>query len=121
MVQGCTSSAGKSLIATVLCRHFARLGVRVAPFKAQNMSNYARVGDGGELGAAQYFQALAAGVTPDMRMNPMLVKPDGERKSQVVVLGAAPRRSVERAIDELTDAVLPHLDLDAINALAGVR
>ena len=62
MVQGCTSSAGKSLLATVLCRHFARLGVRVAPFKGQNMSNHARVGDGGEMGAAQYFQALAAGV-----------------------------------------------------------
>ena len=89
MVQGCTSAAGKSLIATVLCRHFARLGVRVAPFKGQNMSNHARVGEGGEMGAAQYFQALAAGVAPDVRMNPVLVKPEGERESQVVVLGAA--------------------------------
>jgi adenosylcobyric acid synthase len=88
MVQGCTSSAGKSLIVTVLCRHFARLGVRVAPFKGQNMSNHARVGEGGEMGAAQYFQALAAGVPPDVRMNPVLVKPQGERESQVVVLGA---------------------------------
>ena len=89
MVQGCTSSAGKSLIATVLCRHFARLGVRVAPFKGQNMSNHARVGEGGEMGAAQYFQALAAGVPADVRMNPVLVKPEGERESQVVVLGTA--------------------------------
>jgi len=89
MVQGCTSSAGKSLIATVLCRHFARRGVRVAPFKGQNMSNHARVGHGGEMGAAQYFQALAAGVAPDVRMNPVLVKPQGERSSQVVLLGAA--------------------------------
>jgi len=89
MVQGCTSSAGKSLIATVLCRHFARLGVRVAPFKGQNMSNHARVGHGGEMGAAQYFQALAAGVAPDVRMNPVLVKPEGERRSQVVLLGRA--------------------------------
>jgi adenosylcobyric acid synthase len=89
MVQGCTSSAGKSLIATVLCRHFARRGVRVAPFKGQNMSNHARVGEGGEMGAAQYFQALAAGVAPDVRMNPVLVKPEGERRSQVVLLGAA--------------------------------
>jgi adenosylcobyric acid synthase len=88
MVQGCTSSAGKSLIATVLCRHFSRLGVRVAPFKGQNMSNHARVGEGGEMGAAQYFQALAAGVPPDVRMNPVLVKPEGERESQVVVLGS---------------------------------
>jgi adenosylcobyric acid synthase len=89
MVQGCTSSAGKSLIATVLCRHFARRGVRVAPFKGQNMSNHARVGAGGEMGAAQYFQALAAGVQPDVRMNPVLVKPEGERQSQVVVHGSA--------------------------------
>ncbi|MGH2833346.1 MAG: cobyric acid synthase, partial [Solirubrobacteraceae bacterium] len=89
MVQGCTSSAGKSLIATVLCRHFARLGVHVAPFKGQNMSNHARVGEGGEMGAAQYFQALAAGVAPEVRMNPVLVKPEGERQSQVVVLGEA--------------------------------
>jgi adenosylcobyric acid synthase len=87
MVQGCTSSAGKSLLATVLCRYFARRGVRVAPFKGQNMSNHARVGDGGELGAAQYMQALAAGVTADVRMNPVLVKPEGECQSQVVVLG----------------------------------
>lgn len=89
MVQGCTSSAGKSLIATVLCRHFARRRVRVAPFKGQNMSNHARVGVGGEMGAAQYFQALAAGVEPDVRMNPVLVKPEGDRQSQVVVNGSA--------------------------------
>ena len=87
MVQGCTSSAGKSLLTTVLCRHFARQGVRVAPFKGQNMSNHARVGAGGELGAAQYFQALAAGAEPDVRMNPVLVKPEGERSSQVVLNG----------------------------------
>jgi adenosylcobyric acid synthase len=96
MVQGCTSSAGKSLLTTALCRHFARRGVRVAPFKGQNMSNHARVGVGGELGAAQYFQALAARVAPDVRMNPVLVKPEGERRSQVVVLG-----SVDRAVSRL--------------------
>ena len=89
MVQGCTSAAGKSLVATVLCRHFARLGLAVAPFKGQNMSNHARVGDGGEMAAAQYFQALAAGVRPDVRMSPVLVKPEGERRSQVVLLGEA--------------------------------
>lgn len=64
MVQGCTSSAGKSLIATVLLRHFARLGVRIVPFKGQNMSNHPRVREGGEIGAAQYFQALTDLVTP---------------------------------------------------------
>ncbi len=87
MVQGTSSSAGKSLITTALCRHFARQGVRVAPFKAQNMSNNARVVDGGEIGVAQYLQALAARVEPDVRMNPVLIKPEGLSSSQVVVRG----------------------------------
>jgi adenosylcobyric acid synthase len=89
MVQGTSSWAGKSLITTALCRHFARLGVRVAPFKAQNMSNNARVVAGGEIGVAQYLQARAAGVEPDTRMNPVLVKPEDETRSQVVVRGVA--------------------------------
>jgi adenosylcobyric acid synthase len=87
MVQGTSSWAGKSLLATALCRHFARRGVRVAPFKAQNMSNNARVVAGGEIGTAQYLQALAAGVEPEVRMNPVLVKPEAETRSQVVVHG----------------------------------
>src|SRR5438128_9782920 len=87
MVQGTSSWAGKSLIATALCRHLARAGVRVAPFKAQNMSNNARVVDGGEIGVAQYLQAVAARTEPDVRMNPVLVKPEGMTRSQVVVLG----------------------------------
>ncbi len=89
MVQGTSSWAGKSLIATALCRHLARCGVRVAPFKAQNMSNNARVVDGGEIGVAQYLQALAARTEPDVRMNPILVKPEGLTRSQVVVSGRA--------------------------------
>jgi len=89
MVQGTSSWAGKSLVTTALCRHFARRGVRVAPFKAQNMSNNARVVAGGEIGTAQYLQALAAGVDPEVRMNPVLVKPEGETRSQVVVHGQA--------------------------------
>ena len=85
MVQGVSSWAGKSLVATALVRFFARRGIRVAPFKGQNMSNNARVVAGGEIGVAQYLQALAAGVEPDVRMNPVLVKPEGDTRSQVVV------------------------------------
>ncbi len=87
MVQGCSSWAGKSLIATALCRHFARRGVAVAPFKGQNMANNARVVEGGEIGVAQWLQARAARVKPDVRMNPVLVKPEGQTSSQVVVHG----------------------------------
>src|SRR5438067_8567557 len=87
MVQGASSSAGKSLLTTALARFFSRRGIRVVPFKAQNMSNNARVVAGGEIGTAQYLQALAAGVEPDVLMNPVLVKPEGERRSQVVVNG----------------------------------
>jgi adenosylcobyric acid synthase len=87
MVQGVSSSAGKSLITTALARALHRRGIDVAPFKAQNMSNNARVVEGGEIGTAQYLQALAAGLKPDVRMNPVLVKPEGDNQSQVVVLG----------------------------------
>jgi adenosylcobyric acid synthase len=89
MVQGTSSWAGKSLIATALCRHFARQGVRVAPFKAQNMSNNARVVAGGEIGTAQYLQALAARVEPEVRMNPVLLKPEAKTRSQVILHGVA--------------------------------
>jgi adenosylcobyric acid synthase len=107
MVQGVSSWAGKSLVTTALARLFARRGVRVAPFKGQNMSNNARVVDGGEIGVAQYLQAMAAGVEPDVRMNPVLVKPEGERQSQVVVLGKVDRELSTRAWRERGDALWP--------------
>ncbi len=87
MVLGTTSGAGKSWLTTALCRHYARQGLKVAPYKAQNMSNNARVVDGGEIGSAQYFQALAARAVPDVRMNPLLLKPEKDTQSQVVLLG----------------------------------
>jgi len=116
MVLGTTSGAGKSWLVTALCRWYARRGFKVAPFKAQNMSNNARVVAGGEIGSAQYFQALAAGAEPDVRMNPLLLKPERDTHSQVVLLGqvddalsAMPWRgrsamvwpAVARSLDEL--------------------
>ncbi len=87
MVCGTSSGAGKSFLATALSRWYARRGLTVAPFKAQNMSNNARVVEAGEMGSAQYFQALAAGCVPDVRMNPVLLKPERDTHSQVIVLG----------------------------------
>ncbi|GAB6940632.1 cobyric acid synthase [Thermus brockianus] len=86
-VWGTGSGVGKSLFVAGLLRHFRRLGLKAAPFKAQNMANHARVVAGGEMATAQWLQARAAGVAPEVRMNPVLVKPFGERGAQVVVLG----------------------------------
>ncbi len=144
MVLGTSSGAGKSWVATALCRWYARQGLKVAPFKAKDMSDNARVVaptlatssaalpaegaalvlaaaqrktmSGGEIGSAQYFQALAACAVPDVRMNPLLLKPERDTHSQVVLMGqvsdelsALPWRSrservwpqIAQALDEL--------------------
>jgi adenosylcobyric acid synthase len=89
MVLGTTSDAGKTVVTTGLCRALARRGVRVAPFKAQNMSNNSMVTAGGaEIGRAQWIQAVAAQAEPEAAMNPVLLKPGSDRRSHVVVMGA---------------------------------
>jgi len=93
MVAGTTSDAGKSVVTTGLCRALARRGLKVAPYKAQNMSNNSMVcaspgaADGAEIGRAQWVQALAARAEPEAAMNPVLLKPGGDRRSHVVVMG----------------------------------
>ena len=107
MVLGTTSGAGKSWLATALCRWYARRGLKVAPFKAQNMSNNARVVAGGEIGSAQYFQALAARTEPDVRMNPVLLKPEHDTHSQVVLLGQVSDELTRMAWRERSEAAWP--------------
>jgi adenosylcobyric acid synthase len=88
LVAGTTSDAGKSLVTAGICRWLARRGVRVAPFKAQNMSNNSMVcADGAEIGRAQWLQARAARVEPEAAMNPVLLKPGSDRRSHVIALG----------------------------------
>jgi adenosylcobyric acid synthase len=90
MVVGTTSHAGKSLIATALCRILSRRGWRVSPFKGQNMAlNSYVTPNGGEIGHAQAVQAWAAGVMPCVEMNPILLKPQGDMTSQVILMGKA--------------------------------
>jgi adenosylcobyric acid synthase len=121
MVLGTTSGAGKSWLTTALCRHYARQGLKVAPFKAQNMSNNARVvagvaGGQGEIGSAQYFQSLAANAEPEVRMNPLLLKPEADTRSQVVLLGEVSRELSDMPWRGRSEKVWPHITaaLDAL-------
>src|SRR3954464_528973 len=88
MLQGTGSDVGKSLLVAGLARAFTRRGLRVRPFKPQNMSNNAAVtADGGEIGRAQALQARACGVAPTVHMNPVLLKPQSDTGSQIIVQG----------------------------------
>ena len=114
MVLGTTSGAGKSWVTTALCRYYARLGLKVAPFKAQNMSNNARVVVGldqrqGEIGSAQYFQSLAANAVPNVHMNPILLKPEADTMSQVVLLGIVNRELSDMPWRERSEKVWPYI------------
>ncbi|MHB0911852.1 MAG: cobyric acid synthase [Armatimonadota bacterium] len=94
MFQGTGSNVGKSVLTAAFCRILRQDGYRVAPFKAQNMSLNSYAADGGEMGRAQVVQAQACGIGPDVRMNPILVKPTTETGSQVIVMGK-PARTVD--------------------------
>lgn len=127
LVAGTTSDAGKSVVTTGLCRAFARRGVSVAPYKAQNMSNnsmvcHDRAGAPAEIGRAQWVQALAARVTPEPAMNPVLLKPGSDRRSHVVVMGrpagevsatdfATGRRHLARAAHAAYDDLAARFDV----------
>ena len=118
MVCGTSSNSGKSLLVAGLCRLLARRGVSVAPFKGQNMSlNSVVTEDGAEIGRAQGAQAEAAGIEPEVAMNPVLLKPVGDRRSQVIVMGR-PWRGLEAAEFQ---RVKPELRDVVLDALADLR
>lgn len=110
MFQGTGSDVGKSLIVAGLCRLFADRGLAVCPFKPQNMSNNAAVtSDGGEIGRAQALQARAARIAPSVDMNPVLLKPQSEVGSQIVVQGKIFGNARAREYQSLKPRLMPHV------------
>ena len=118
MVQGTCSNAGKSLLCAALCRIFRQDGYRVAPFKSQNMAlNSFITADGREMGRAQVVQAEAAGIAPDVRMNPILLKPTSDVGSQVIIMGEAHGNRTAREYWGHKKALLPVIK-EAFDSLA---
>jgi adenosylcobyric acid synthase len=118
MIQGCTSDAGKSVLVAALCRILHRRGVRVAPFKPQNMAlNSAVTADGGEIGRAQALQARACGIAPAIDMNPVLLKPQAEGRAQIVLCGRVHGTASARQYRALAPSLLPAV-LAAFDRLA---
>ena len=110
MVQGTMSGAGKSLLCAALCRIFAQDGYRVAPFKSQNMAlNSFVTRDGLEMGRAQVVQAQAAGIEPDVRMNPILLKPSSDTGSQVIVCGEVRGQMSAAAYVKMKRQLIPEI------------
>ncbi|KJU87757.1 cobyric acid synthase CobQ [Candidatus Magnetobacterium bavaricum] len=112
MVQGTGSGVGKSLLVAALCRIFSRLGVRVAPFKSQNMAlnSYITI-EGGEIGRAQALQAQAAGIEPTIYINPILLKASGESGSQVILLGKVHANMSAQEYYRFRDKAWPYVEL----------
>src|ERR1700722_3240373 len=108
MVQGTGSDVGKSLVVAGLCRAFTNRGLRVLPFKPQNMSNNAAVTiDGGEIGRAQALQARACRIDASVHMNPVLLKPQSDVGAQVVVLGRVRGNATARRFQSMKQGLLP--------------
>jgi len=118
MIQGTTSNAGKSIITAGLCRVFAQDGYRVAPFKSQNMALNSYITDDGlEMGRAQVVQAEAAYKLPDVRMNPILLKPTSSKNSQVIVNGEVLGNLSAMEYFNYKTTLIPHI-MKAYNSLA---
>ena len=110
MIQGTMSGAGKSLLCAALCRIFAQDGYRVAPFKSQNMALNSYVTKAGlEMGRAQVLQAQAAGKEPDVRMNPILLKPSSDTGSQVIVNGQVWGQMPAAEYYQKKSSLIPHV------------
>lgn len=118
MIQGTMSNAGKSLLAAGLCRVLSQDGLRVTPFKSQNMAlNSGVTADGLEMGRAQIMQAEACGIAPDVRMNPILLKPESGHRSQLIVAGKAQGAFAARDYFARKKALMPQI-LEAFDSLA---